>query len=145
MGGKTTMKVKNLDHLNMSVRDLDESVQWYGRIFGFKKVEEDVQEGVRWAVIQAGDAMLCIYEHPDYEFHDRFGLADRKLFGMSHFALRIDDPESWLAIAERENIKFMYDGEIPWPHSRAWYIQDPTGYEIEVACWNNDTIRFDPL
>ena len=53
--------------------------------------------------------------------------------------------EEMYKFAERENIKFMYDGEIPWPHSRAWYIQDPTGYEIEVACWNDDTIRFDPL
>ena len=139
------MKVRNLDHLNLAVRDFNETVDWYRRVFGFEKVEEGLQDGVRWGVIRAGDAMLCIYEHPDYEFLDRFELADRKLFGLSHFSLRIDDPDSWLEIARRERLTFLYDGEIPWPHSRAWYIQDPTGYEIEVACWNDDTIRFNEM
>ena len=138
------MRIKGIDHLNLSVRDFDETVRWYGRIFGFTKVEESVQDGVRWGILRAGNAMLCIYEHPDYEFLDRFALAERKLFGLCHFSLRIDDPESWLALAGREKLEFLYDGEITWPHSRAWYIHDPTGYEIEVAYWQDDTIRFEP-
>jgi len=31
---------------------------------------------------------------------------------------------------------------IQWPHSLAWYINDPTGWEIEVVYWENDTISF---
>ena len=34
------MKVKQLDHLNLSVQDLDESIDWYRRVFGFSVVEE---------------------------------------------------------------------------------------------------------
>ena len=73
------MEVRNIDHLNLAVGNFDETAAWYGRVFGFEKVEEGLQDGVRWGVI------------------------------------------------------------------RAWYIQDPTGYEIEVACWNDDTIRFDEM
>jgi catechol 2,3-dioxygenase-like lactoylglutathione lyase family enzyme len=29
----------SLDHLNLTVRNLEESIAWYGRVFGFKKVE----------------------------------------------------------------------------------------------------------
>ena len=33
--------------------------------------------------------------------------------------------------------------EVADPHSRSWYVTDPTGYEIEVAHWNGDRIVFD--
>ena len=39
------MKVKHLDHVNLSVRDFDETVEWYAKIFGFVKVEESLQDG----------------------------------------------------------------------------------------------------
>ncbi len=139
------MAVRHLDHLNLSVNDFDETVAWYGRVFGFELVEETVTDGVRWGVIRSGDALLCIYEHGDREYFDRFQLADRKQHGLAHFALRIDDPDGWLEIARRENLTINYDGEITWPHSRSWYINDPTGYEIEVVRWQNDTIAFDPI
>ena len=62
------MQVKHLDHVNLTVRSFDETVDWYRRIFGFEIVEEEVEDGVRWGVIRSGDAMLCIYEHPGREF-----------------------------------------------------------------------------
>ena len=55
---------------------------------------------------------------------------------------RITDEAEWLAIIEREEVPILYDGAIRWPHSRAWYVTDPTGYEIEVALWDNDRIAF---
>ncbi len=73
-GGAIT--VKHLDHINLSVTDFDQSIDWYARIFDFELVEEALQDGVRW------------------------------------------------------------------PHSLAWYVKDPTGYEIEVALWNDDEVRF---
>ena len=81
------MKVEHLDHLNLSVRDFEESVAWYGRVFGFELVEEDVQEGVRWGVIRSGEAMLCIYEHPERKPQNRWTLADEGRHGVAPFVL----------------------------------------------------------
>jgi catechol 2,3-dioxygenase-like lactoylglutathione lyase family enzyme len=39
------MLVSNLDHLNLSVNNFDETVEWYNKIFGFKLVEQGVQDG----------------------------------------------------------------------------------------------------
>jgi len=139
-----TMTVEALDHLNLSVDDFDATVAWYGRVFGFELVEEAVTDGVRWGVIRAGSALLCIYEHPGRRCLDRFGLAERGLHGLAHFGLRITDADAWLATVEREGVEILYGGEIHWPHSRAWYLKDPTGYEIEVACWDGGRIAFDP-
>jgi lactoylglutathione lyase len=133
------MAVKHLDHLNMSVKDLAESIAWYGRVFGFQKVEGGTIEGRPWAILRGGDALLCLYEHakrkvPDPEQHGHHGLA--------HFGLRIDDRVAWEATVAREKVAVDYGGAFRWPHSTAWYVSDPTGYEIEVALWDDDEVRF---
>ncbi len=79
--------------------------------------------------------MLCIYEHPDYGDVSKSGTGGRH--GINHFGLRISDRKAWEETVEREKITVMYDGEVHWPHSSSWYITDPTGYEIEVALWDD--------
>lgn len=136
------MTVHNLDHINLSVRDFEETVEWYRRVFGFELVEEGVQEGTRWGVIRTGRAMLCIYEHADFEFVDKDTRHERKVHGLSHFGLRMTEREEWEKTVEREQIKVGYGGPVRWPHSTAFYIYDPTGYEIEVAFWDGDEVAF---
>lgn len=135
------MNVKHLDHLNLTVGSFDGSADWYRRVFGFEVVQDEVtDEGVRWGVLRSGDAMLCIYEHPDKK-SPRAYEDDRHT--IRHFALRITDREAWERTLEREKIECGYGGgAVAWPHSTAWYVSDPNGYEIEVALWDDDTVRF---
>ena len=137
------MRVKQLDHINLTVGSLDETIDWYGRVFGFEVVERDVSPDGPWAVIKGGEALLCIYEYPEHEHLDRFRRGDRGLHGVNHFSFRIDDEAEWQATVEREGLTLGYGGVVPWPHSKAWYVTDPTGYEIEVALWDGDRIAFD--
>ena len=131
------MRVKQLDHLNLSVRDFDETVDWYRRVFGFELVEDGVQDdGVRWGIIRGGDALLCLYEHGDYAFADRFDLEDRKLHGVSHFALRIDgfDEQAIRAQLAAEGVEATevgqrYGAEGIGP---SLYLADPDGNTIEL-------------
>lgn len=136
------MGVKQLDHLNFSVADLEVSAAWYGRVFDFERVESGIADGVPWAILRAGEAMLCIYEHPTREHLGDQDLAARDLHGLSHFGLRITDGPEFEEAAAREGLEVLYGGVVRWPHSQAWYVQDPTGYMIEVALWQDDTIRF---
>jgi len=136
------MQLKNIDHINLTVADFDDTVAWYGRVFGFELVEEDLQDGTRWGVIRNGDVMLCIYDNPDCRYEDRFTMHKKGLHGINHFGLRITDQAAWEAIIAREQLTVLYDGPVAWNHSTSWYITDPTGYEIEVALWKDDTIRF---
>ena len=133
------MAVKHLDHLNMSVARLDESLDWYGRVFGFEKVEGGVWNGSRWAIVRSGDALLCLYEHHERRMCDPN--ADRH-HGPAHFGLRVVDRGAWEATLARERVPVGYGGAVRWSHSTSWYVTDPTGYEIEVACWDDDRIAF---
>ncbi len=136
------MQVKHIDHLNLTVADFDETVAWYGRVFGFELAEEDVQDGVRWGVIRRGEALLCIYQFADCRHEDRFAMRKLGLHGVNHFGLRITDRAAWETIVEKEGVEVLYDGPVRWPHSTSWYIKDPTGWEIEVALWDDDTVAF---
>ncbi len=136
------MAVKHLDHLNLSVRSLAETVAWYGRVFGFEVVEQETpRHEAPWAILRAGEALLCCYEHPDRGVPDP---EEHGHHGVAHFGLRIDDRAAWEATVEREGVAVNYGGAVRWPHSTAWYVTDPTGYEIEVALWDDDRVRFGP-
>ena len=136
------MSVRHLDHLNLSVVDLEQSTDWYGRVFGFTREEQGLHNGVPWAILRSGEAMLCLYEEPTREFIGHEDLRERGLHGLNHFGLRIDDREAWEALIEREGLVVRYGGRVDWPHSDAWYVVDPTGYEIEVVLWHDDRVRF---
>ena len=62
--------------------------------------------------------------------------------GPAHFGLRGVDRDAWEATLARERVPVGYGGAVRWPHSTSWYVTDPTGYEIEVACWDDDRVRF---
>jgi catechol 2,3-dioxygenase-like lactoylglutathione lyase family enzyme len=136
------MHVKHLDHLNLSVRDLAASIDWYGRVFGFERKEGGTYEGAPWAILQSGDALLCLYEHPERDFVDPEERGARGQHGLNHFGLRIRDAEAWLRAVDREGVEVRHGGPVSWPHSTSWYVCDPTGYEIEVALWHDDRVAF---
>jgi len=139
------MRVSNLDHLNLSVRDFDETVGWYGRVFGFELVEESTQaDGVRFGVLRSGDAMLCIYEHPDLEYEPCDRMRARGFHAICHFGLRFppDQRDDWEATVKRERLDLDYGGAIEYAHSTSWYVHDPTGWGIEVVVWDGDEPSF---
>lgn len=132
------MTVKQLDHLNMFVKNLDETTDWYRRVFGFEVVEGGVRNGTPWAIIKGGDAMLCIYERPDLNYPEKGTVG-----AVNHFGLRITDRNRWEQVVEKESLELGYGGAVRYPHSWSWYVNDPTGYEIEIALWDEDSIVFD--
>ncbi len=127
------MNVTALDHLNLNVRNLAASLDFYRRVFGFERREEGTYRGRPWAIVQSGRALLCLYE-----VSQATDVGTR----LNHFALQITDEASWVATLEREGVEVRYGGVVSWPHSRSWYVTAPSGIEVEVALWNSGEPRF---
>ena len=133
-------QIKHFDHLNMTVDNLTESLDWYARVFGFELVERGDREAGPWAIVRSGEAMLCLYERPKRTFESAY---DADTHGVCHFAIRITDKDEWESVMQREQIRLDYEDQaIHHSHSTSWYVLDPTGYQIEVVYWNDDEIRF---
>lgn len=134
------MNVRNLDHINLTVNNLSETIEWYEKLFGFEMVEGGRRAGINWAIIRSGDALLCMYERPDLA--DPEESPDRH-HRLNHFGLRITDRQVFERAVNEMGVPVAYGGAIRYPFSWSWYIADPTGHEIEVALWDNDEIQFE--
>lgn len=132
-----------LDHVNLSVTNLNESITWYGQVFGFEKVEGGVSaSGLPWGIVARGDSMICMSELPVRERADVQGEESRhRVF---HFGLRVDDLEAWRLKVDRLKLPLYYGGEIRYSRSRSWYVRDPSGHEIEVSYAFGKPLRFPP-
>jgi catechol 2,3-dioxygenase-like lactoylglutathione lyase family enzyme len=136
--------VRHLDHLNMTVKDLRVSLRFYEELFGFETVERGALDPVPWAIIRSGEAMLCLYEFADVEEGPHYPAPPREQ-GVRHFALRIENGPEFYELLKARSIKVLYDGPVRWPHSTSYYIQDPSGHQIEVVDWDEGEIQFEPL
>ncbi len=115
------LKTVCIDHINMIVKDLDESIEFYSTVFGFVvKKKQPEQDSV---IIGDENVKLCIYEG------DSAG--DRN--GISHFGFHVTDFDEVLETCKRLNVPVKYNGILEWEKSRSVYIEDPNGYEIELS------------
>lgn len=125
----------NLDHINLSVENLEHSIQWYQNTFGFELVEKGKHKDTPYAIVRNNESMLCMYELPGKQKPE--ASETHKIY---HFGLRIKDPVVWEKQIDEQKINIHHDWD--YPHSKSWYLFDPSGHEIEVCYWHNDVIKF---
>lgn len=131
-------KIAQLDHLNFSVKNFQESVDWYKKIFNFNLVEQGTsQNGLPWGILKSGDNMLAISEHPNSKIPNR-----EDYHQMFHFGLRLIDEQEWRQKVEQFQLETFYSSPVIYPNSKSWYVVDPTGNMIEVAIWHNNKVKF---
>lgn len=124
--------VSAIDHVNLQVADLEASIDFYRRVFGFKVLEDgrDTQPG-GWAIIGLpGIACLALGVTND--------TSPARGKRITHFGLVIDDARSTLAQLEKEGVTIVPRGPggiaiLPYPRSESIYIRDPDGHEIELT------------
>ena len=122
------IEIKRIDHLNMGVRNIAETENFYRDLFGFEEKERGIgKDGEPFAIIGSADRVyLCIYEYGDLP------LPDDNLF-IHHFGFYVDDFALALKELEERDIELNYGCVVQQGKSRSAYITDPNGYEIELA------------
>jgi catechol 2,3-dioxygenase-like lactoylglutathione lyase family enzyme len=123
-------KIDALDHVALSVRDVERSARWYADVLGFKRQHEEMWDGVPIFVgnKDAAIALFPVRDKAGSRSHDR--AAVRTL----HFAFRADRKNFLRAQDElkKRAIPFDFqDHEI----SHSIYFRDPDGHEIEITTY----------
>ncbi len=133
-----TKQISQLDHVNFTVTNLKESLDWYNKVFNFECVEEGIdKEGNKWAIVKSGDSMLALTEFPNRKIYE-----GREFHQTYHFGLRLADKKEWENTMKEYSLKTFYSSPIVYPNSQSWYVKDPTGNEIDVTVWNKNEIKF---
>ena len=115
------LKATSMDHVNMTVKNLEESVQFYNKLFGFVVKKEQPEDKSK--IIGNDSIKLCLYEDPDMKPEG----------GIAHFGFHIENFDDIMEKCKSLGVTVYYDGPVQFEKSRSIYISDPSGYDIELS------------
>lgn len=130
------VEIRSVDHINMFVNDLDESVAFYQRVFGtdLEPKDKGMNKGVKWCIIGIPKRFyFCLYQLRKPQVFDPDALH------INHIGFYVSDFEDTLNRIKALGIEIEYRGRpIRWNRSpsggsRSIYIKDPNGYYIEFS------------
>jgi catechol 2,3-dioxygenase-like lactoylglutathione lyase family enzyme len=115
----------SIDHVNMKVRNLEKSIEFYKNLFGFeiKQEENPNKTDAPSKIIGNQTIKLCLYEVPDMSPEG----------GITHFGFHITNFDEIIDRCKELGVQILYGGAIDWEKSKSVYIVDPSGYEIELG------------
>ena len=119
-----------LEHVNLTVSDVDRSVAFYRDIFGFAlRWEGDLGDGRRGAHVGGEDFYLALFEaaapgRAPYDY---------SVVGINHFGFVVDDFDALLADLARRGIDYVLIDD--YEPGRRSYFFDPDGHEIEAVSY----------
>ncbi len=119
------LNATSIDHVNMKVKNLEKSVEFYKNLFGFEiKQEENANKlDAPSKIIGNNSIKLCLYEVPDMSPEG----------GIAHFGFNIANFNEVIEKCKELGIEVLYGGIVDWEKSKSVYIVDPSGYELELG------------
>ena len=103
-----TMELTNIEHIGIAVKNLDESIKFYEKVFGLKcyAVEEVKDQKVKTAFFKIGETKIELLEStaqdgPISKFIEKKGE------GIHHIAFKTKDINSSLKELEEKNIRLI--------------------------------------
>jgi len=125
------IKVSAIDHLNVTVSDLESSIEFYHRLFGFD-IAEDCRDDDRPYVIMGRAAVGFLALHAQTNGGPPEGGR------INHWGFVVDDFDGLPDRLRSLGVEALYTdrwpgGVIEYPRSRSLYVADPDGNEIELT------------
>jgi methylmalonyl-CoA/ethylmalonyl-CoA epimerase len=100
--------VRGIHHVGVAVRDLDEAIETYGRLFGAKLEHRDTMDdqGVEAAAVRVGESRIELLAATGDDTPVGRFLAKRGP-GMHHVAYQVDDLEAELAELDGQGVELI--------------------------------------
>jgi len=126
-------ELEGIDHVALSVGEVERSAQWYIEVLGFERRHEGMWSGVPTFIGKGTTAIALFPARP----RNSKTAARKGKIDMLHLAFRANR-KSFLAAQEelkRRGIKFHFqDHEI----CHSIYFRDPDGHELEITTYELD-------
>jgi catechol 2,3-dioxygenase-like lactoylglutathione lyase family enzyme len=126
------LHVTGLDHIALTVRDRERSLEWYHQVLGMEQRYQEVWSGPDDPVmVCSGNTCLALFP-PDTA--DPLPAPDHNVIAMRHFALRLDRKNFERAQLElrEQNIPFSFEDHTI---THSLYLFDPDGHRVELTTY----------
>lgn len=122
------IEVRHLDHIAITVADVERSARWYEQTLGLERRHGDVWGGYPLMVC-AGETCIALFP-PDGELSE--APPNRSAISMRHFAFRVDRENFAAAQRRLEEAGMSFDIE---DHEicHSIYFADPDGHRVELT------------
>ena len=126
----------SIDHVGISVGNLEESVKWYVEKLGFELVQplnRDPDASMNIARIRKGDFNIELFEIegaeplPEYR---RDPSADLRVHGLAHFAFRVENALEFQAELEAKGVEVVMRASADG-RSNFFFVSDNSGNTFE--------------
>ncbi|GAA3632207.1 VOC family protein [Flavivirga jejuensis] len=123
--------IKRIEHINMTVSNLEKSYDFYHQLFGFKKTWEGTAFAeigqVRCCHLGIGEIYLSFFEAEEQgNYQPNYGIN-----GINHFAFEVESLIPFREKLKELNVNIHIDENYE-PGERI-YFYDPNGVEIELV------------
>jgi catechol 2,3-dioxygenase-like lactoylglutathione lyase family enzyme len=116
-----------IDHVNISVRDLDVSADFYARLLGIELKEQGGSGGARWCILGARDRFyVCLCEGGAGNFKPGE-------IHINHVGFVVDDIDETVDRIRGLGLQLESGKTLDWSRSRSAYVRDPDGIQIEFT------------
>ncbi|MFE9103329.1 VOC family protein [Actinomadura geliboluensis] len=126
------IKALQTGHVGLNVNDLDRSLPFYLRVFGFEVQAESKDPSRRWAFLgRDGRLVLTLWEQSDTTFATRSA-------GLHHLSFQvetIDEVKAAERVLRELDAELVHDGVVPHGEgvsSGGIFFTDPDGTRLEI-------------
>ena len=126
------MKIGKIDHIAINCTDVQKSLDFYGRILGFKRLQ----------TVDCGDFDIIYFALPDggrlelFDYHARNGNPTRQESdgGLRHIAFQVDDVAAHEKKLKAAGVEISLSTcDLPNLNARVLLCLDPNGVTIEFC------------
>jgi catechol 2,3-dioxygenase-like lactoylglutathione lyase family enzyme len=120
----------SVEHVSVRVRDLEESIDYYRRMFEARLIlRRNLSGGRKIAFLRMGESMLELMGFgPGREPVDA-----REHYGFHHIGIRTDNFERTVQDLKAKGAEFLGEPFQPTPGIHLVFLRDPNGAVIELA------------
>lgn len=125
------LNFKGYDHINLTVKNLKESAEFYQKVFGLEVKEEGISSGfgLDYKILGLSErGFICLYQSNE---------ALPKRSRINHIGINVGNLSDALPKLSHAGVEIVpygdEDGIVDYPQSKSIYIKDPDGNEIELS------------
>ncbi len=124
-------RLQQIDHVALTVKDLQGSIAWYKKVLGLEQRYEDVWENSP-AMLCAGETCLALFAA--HTLQPTAAPDPDTTLIMKHLAFRVDrdnfvQAQAWL---QEQHIPFTSEDHTV---CHSIYLTDPNGSRLEITTW----------
>jgi len=122
------IKIIGIDHIQLDVANLEESQEFYTRVFGFEIKEVGIRASTRWMIVGVDRKIyLCMHEYAEGLGVKNYGLE------ITHFGILVEEFDHVLTSLKTHGVRLLPNYEVQYHSSRSVYFLDPNNYKIEIS------------